>query len=194
MTNRVLQRARVVAPCAAMAVACIAAIALLAPRAHAQDPEFRSTVSVAAGPTFPVGARHPFDDPGSTYVATISVGDDFSTVGFSLGYSVFGAGLFEDRGASISQFELRADCVPFAPRTWSPYLRLGGGAYGIDTDRSINTSTSRSVGVATGVGVRWVPRWHSAVTLVASYHNVPSRGTTTRQWIGLTLELTRWMD
>ena len=85
MTNRVLQRARVVAPCAAMAVACIAAIALLAPRAHAQDPEFRSTVSVAAGPTFPVGARHPFDDPGSTYVATISVGDDFSTVGFSDG-------------------------------------------------------------------------------------------------------------
>ena len=187
MTNRVLQRA-------AMVVLCIAAGAPFASRAHAQDPAFRSTVSVAAGPTFSVGARPPFDDTGSTYTAAISVGDDFSTVGFSLGYSVFGAGLFEDRGASVSQFELRADYVPFAPRTWSPYLRLGGGAYGVDTDRSLNTSTSRSVGVAAGVGVRWAPRWHSAVTLVASYHNVPARGTTTRQWVGLTLELARWMD
>ncbi len=194
MTNRVLPHVRVADPPAAMAVLCLAVIALLATRAHAQDPAFRSTVSVAAGPTVSVGARPPFDDAGSTYIAAISVGDDFSTVGFSLGYSVFGAGPFEDRGASVSQFELRADCIPFAPRTWSPYLRLGGGAYGVDTDRSLNTSTSRSVGIATGVGVRWAPRWHSSLTLVASYHNVPSRGTTTRQWIGLTLELGRWMD
>lgn len=193
MTNRRLPRARVAGTRAGIAMLCFAAMSLVAPRAHAQDPEFRSTVSVAAGPTFPVGARPPFDDPGSTYLAAISVGDDFSTVGFALGYSIFGAGPLEDRGASVSQFELRADCVPFRG-TWSPYLRLGAGAYNVDLDRSIKDSTSRRVGIATGIGVRWAPRWHTAVTLVASYHNVPSRGTSTRQWAGLTLELLRWMD
>ncbi len=193
MTNRVLPR-HVAGLAAGIVLMCGTAMVLIAPRARAQDPEFRSNVSIAGGPIFPVGARPPFDELGSTYMAAISVGDDFSTVGFALGYSVFGASPLADRGTSVSQFELRADCVPFSPDTWSPYLRLGAGAYNVDLDRSIKDSTSRRVGIATGVGVRWAPRWHTAMTLVASYHNVPSRGTSTRQWIGLTLELLRWMD
>ena len=194
MTNRKLPRARVAGLGKGIAAMCCVAIVLVAPRARAQDPVFRSTVSVAAGSTLPVGARPPFDDIGSSYLAAISVGDDFSTIGFALGYSVFGASPLEDRGAGVSQFELRADCAPFSPGTWSPYLRIGGGAYNVDLDRSIKDSTSRRVGIATGFGVRWAPRWHTAVTLVASYHNVPSRGASSRQWAALTFELLRWMD
>ena len=194
MTNPILPCPRVAGRSAGIGVLCLVAMALAASHAQAQDPVFRSTVSIAAGPTIPVGARHPFDDLGSTYLAAISVGDDFSSVGFALGYSLFGAGPLADRGASVSQFELRADCVPFTPRTWSPYLRLGAGAYNVDLDRSIKDSTARRVGIATGFGVRWAPRWHTAVTLVASYHNVPSRGASTRQWAALTFELLRWMD
>ena len=194
MTTRVFLRSRVVGLRAGLPVLCSAALALLAPRAYAQDAEFRSTLTIAAGPTLPTGARHPFDNTGSMYFAAVAVGDDFSTVGLSLGYSVFGAGPFEDRGASVTQFELRADCAPLAPHKISPYVRLGAGAYGVDPDRSKFGPTSRLVGIATGVGIRWSPRWRWAATLVASYHFVPSRSTPTRHWAGLTLELMRWMD
>ena len=188
--TRVILPSHWVSRSAGMVAMCVVALALLAPRAYAQDPAFRSTLSVAMGPTRPISARPPFDDAGNAYSAAIAVGDDFSTVGFALGYTVFGASLFERQGAVVSQFELRADCAPLAPESISPYFRLGAGAYGLDA----GGSTARRVGIATGAGIRWSPRWHSAVTLVATYHNVPARATTTRQWVSLTLELMRWMD
>jgi len=193
MTIRPGARRCIVGPCATIPMLCIAALALLAPRVHAEV--FRSTLGIAAGPTFPVGSRHPIDDGGSTYFGIIAVGDEFSTMGISLGYTVFGGGPFEDRGASVSQFELLADCAPFAPNTYSPYLRIGAGAYNVDGDRSSGDDvTARRFGFTTGVGMRWAPRWDSAVTLVASYHNLPSRGDATHQWVAVTLEVLRWMD
>jgi hypothetical protein len=168
----------------------IVAFLLLAVPALAHAQSYRTRLGFGGGANIPLASEGYYSDGGSLWEAHIGVGDDHNVVSIVVGYVSFGGHPFADRLASVTEFELRSDWCPASQARFAPVGQLGLGLYRVVDPQE----GERRLGFRGGVGMRWAPEWHTAVALVASVATVVDRGSPPRAWMGVTLDLQRWME